>query len=116
MACGVDIKERDEEDNTRTIARQNQPLGRIMTAGVSPFFPGAEHERTMSKTTGNSDPCFCRFLSPRASFPQAPCPAIVVFLRTPHELLTAEQNSEPSVPRIFPTPFLPYNCHLWLSF
>ena len=44
-------------------------------------------------------------------FPQvlsaAPAPgaALVVFPRTPRELLTAEQNSEPSVPRIFPTLF-----------
>lgn len=43
-------------------------------------------------------------------------PSYCASVRTPPELLTAAQNPEPSVPHLFPTAFLPYNCHLWLSF
>lgn len=39
--------------------------------------------------------------------PPAPRPASLIFLRALHKLLTAEENSEPSVPAYFPHLFYP---------
>lgn len=113
-ACEVHVKDSPRESNLGTKARWPQAWDAPWQMGSASCSPGRvweDHVKNQRLWPISSGLWVLALLSPLAS-----CPASVVFLQTPHKLLTAQQNSEPSVPCTFPTPFLPYNCHLWLSF